>query len=201
MHLSEVHLTAQSRHQIGADHAQQDGDDLEHALAPDIEHNHDGHSQNGDPPVGRAVVHGAVRQRDADADDDGAGHDRREVTHDLIGAKGLEQHGHDHVQQTRARNADARIGNPVCACAAVFHQFLYRSVAAQECEGGTQERGHLPLGQQVEQQRAQTGEQQRRADAQTRQGRHQHRCAKHGENMLEAQQKHFSGTQLGVSHG
>ena len=79
--------------------------------------------------------------------------------------------------------------------------------AAQEGEGGTQEGGHLKLGAQVEQQRAETREQQRGLDGQGQavgadQNGHQNGGAKHGEQVLQAQQQHTGDAQLsGVVDG
>ena len=147
----KVHLAAQRAYQIGTHNAQQNRDDLQHALAPDVEHHHNQHRQHGNPPVVGTVVHGAVGQGDTNADDNGAGYHRREVAHDLPGAKEAEQLGNDHIQQPGASHAHAGVGNPVRARAAVNHQTLHGRVTTQEGEGGTQERRNLSLGNQMEQ--------------------------------------------------
>ena len=85
-----------------------------------------------------------VRQRDADADDD-RGRSRcggkKRMT--LLGPKAL--NSTDTITYSRPAHATPMpgIGNPVRAVPLFFTQFLYRGVAAQECEGGAQERGHL----------------------------------------------------------
>ena len=48
----------------------------------------------------------------------------------------------------------------------------------------------------MEQQRAETGEQQRRGDVQTGQDGDEHRRAEHGEHVLEAEQEHSARTEL-----
>ena len=55
------------------------------------------------PPVLRAVVDGGGREVQADGDDDGAGDDRREEAHDLLGAERFKQRRENHVHKTRAR--------------------------------------------------------------------------------------------------
>src|SRR5699024_10205528 len=54
----EVHIAADGGNQIRGHHAQQDGDDLNHALAEDVGGDHDQDGDQGDPPVGAAVVDG-----------------------------------------------------------------------------------------------------------------------------------------------
>ena len=46
----------------------------------------------------------------------------------------------------------------------------------------------------MEQEGADTGEEQGRGHVQTGQGRYQDRCAEHGEQVLDAQQEHLGGT-------
>ena len=75
-------------------------------------------------------------------------------------------------------------------------------IAGDEGEGGAQEGRDLLLGQQMEQQRAETREQQGRGDIQTGQGRNEHGRAEHGEHMLQAEHQHSGRSQLPrVIHG
>ncbi len=53
---SEVDVSGHGCHQVGADDAHQDGDDLNHALAPDVAGNDDDDGYQGDKPVGGAAV-------------------------------------------------------------------------------------------------------------------------------------------------
>ena len=67
--------------------------------------------------------------------------------------------------------------------------------AAQIRKGRAQEGGDLQLGADVEQQRAETGKQQRGLDGQGQaialhQNGDQHRSAEHGKQVLQAQQEH-----------
>ena len=200
LHLVRIQLTEDSRCRIGDHHTQQDGDNLDHALAPDVADNHHRYSQNGDPPVARAVVNGTIGQGNADADNDGTRDNGREEAHHLLGTESLKEDGQNYIQQTCACHADACVGNPVSARAAVFHQFPHGEVSPKERKGRAQECRHLPLGQQMKQQGAQTCKQQRCADAQACQGRHQHRGAKHGEHVLKTEECHFPGGKLLIVH-
>ena len=197
-------------HDVRAHHAQQDGDDLDHALAPDVGDDDDGDSHQSQPPTGGGVGHGGAGQVQTDEDDDGTRDNGREVAHDLLGTHQLEQQGQHQIQQTRDHHAAQGVGQLLLTghggeLAAI--QIGYRLEAAQEGEGGAQEGGYLKLGADVEQQRADTGEQQGCLDGQGQavarhQDGHQHRSAKHGEQVLQTQQEHPGYAQLpGVIDG
>ena len=197
-------------HDVRAYHAQQDGDDLDHALAPDVGHDDDGDGHQRQPPAAGGVGHGGAGQVQADEDDDGTRDDGREVAHDLLGTHQLEQQGQHQIQQTRDHHAAQGVGQLLLTghggeLAAI--QIGYRLEAAQEGEGGAQEGGYLKLGADVEQQRADTGEQQGCLDGQGQavarhQDGHQHRGTEHGKQVLQSQQQHPGHTQLpGVIDG
>ena len=190
----EVHVAGDGGDGIGGHNTQEDGDDLNHALAEDVggDHHQNGHQSN--PPVGLAVVDGGGAEGQADADDDGAGNDGREEAHDLLDAEDLEQGGQDDVHETGQGHAEAGVGQQAGVHGAVHHGDGL--VAADEGEGGAQEGGNLALGQQVEEQRAQTGEQQGGGHAQPGQSGDQHRGAEHGKHVLDAQHQHFGHAQL-----
>ena len=209
-HGGEVHLTGDQSHHIADHHTQQDGDDLDHALAPDVGHDDDRDGHQCQPPVGGGVADGGAGQVQADQDDDRAGDDGREEAHDLLGAHQLEQQGQHQIQQARDHHAAQRVGQLFLTGHAGELADVQRGdclEAAQEGEGGTQEGGHLKLGAQVEQQRAETCEQQRGLDGQGQavgadQNGHQNGGAKHGEQVLQAQQQHTGDAQLsGVVDG
>ena len=196
-HLGEVHLTGDQRHDVRAYHAQQDGDDLDHALAPDVGHDDDGDGHQGQPPAGGGVV------------DRGAGEVQTDE-HDLLGTHQLEQQGQHQIQQTRDHHAAQGVGQLLLTghggeLAAI--QIGYRLEAAQEGEGGAQEGGHLKLGADVEQQGADTGEQQGGLDGQGQavarhQDGYQYRGTEHGKQVLQSQQQHPGHAQLpGVIDG
>ena len=177
---------------IGADDAEEDRDDLDHALAPDVAGDDDGDGHDGDPPVLGAVVDGGGGQIQADGDDDRARDDRREEAHDLARAERFEQGREDDIHQARAQNAEAGVGEHLkVGLILEFAEHRGNSrVAAEERERGTEERGDFAAGDEVEQERAETGEQQRGGDVQTRQDRDKDSRAEHGEHVLEAQQEH-----------
>ena len=133
-----------------------------------------------------------------------------EEAHDLLGAHQLEQQGQHQVQHARDHHAAQGVGQLLLAGHSGELTGVQRGdglEAAQEGEGGTQEGGYLELGAQVEQQRAETGEQQGGLDGQGQavgayQDGHQHGGAEHGEQVLQTQQQHTGNAQLsGVVDG
>ena len=147
---------------VRAEHAEQDRDDLGHALAPHVEADDDQDRDDGDEPVGTAVGDGGRGQRQADGDDDRAGDDRREVAHDFLDAEDLEQCRQDDVHQARDGDAEAGVCQQVVVvnggAVGVRADGAHGVVAADEGERAAEEGRDLTLGQQVEQQRADAGE-------------------------------------------
>ena len=123
-----------------------------------------------------------------------------EVAHDPFGAEDAEQGGQQDIHQPGQHDAEAgvgkhfRVGDGVAA--AVGEHGGDGLIAADEGEGGAQEGGDLALGQKVEQQCAQSGEQQGGGYGQPGEGGDQHSGAEHGEHMLNAQDQHFGTAQL-----
>ena len=181
---------------IGAYHTQQNGNDLYHALAPDVAGHHDENGHHGNQPVGAAVADGGAGQRQADADDDGAGDNGREVAHDLACAEGLEKSGKHQIYKTRNRHAEAGVGKQLCIGGAVRQHGSDGGIAAQERKGGAKEGGNFPAGDQMEEQCAETREQQGGGHVQAGQGGNQHRRAEHGEQVLHTQNQCLGGAQL-----
>ena len=179
------------REQVGTYHAQQDGDDLDHAPAPDIADNNDGNGDQGDRPVAGAAADGRYGQVQADGNDDRSGHDRREELHDLTGTEGPEQKGQDQIDQAGYRYAEAGIGKQLFLSVRRDGE-----IACQKGEGGTQKCRYLPFGQQVEKQCSETGEQQGRRYTQSGQQGHKYCRAEHGEHMLQSQDQDASRAQL-----
>ena len=180
---------------IGADHTQQDGNDLHHALAPDIAGHHDQDGNQSHPPVVGAVGDGGAGEGQTDADDDRSGDNGGEVAHDLLGTELLKEEGQDQVHKAGAGNTEAGIGKQ--SIAAIAAHGPDGIVAADKSEGGAQERGDLPAGDQMEQQSAETRKQQSVGHVQPGQGRHQHGGAEHGEEVLHTQQEPLGGCQGG----
>ena len=199
--LLEVHGTGDQSHRVGHQHTDQDGQDLDHALAPDVADNDHAQRHKGQQPVGLAVGDGGGSQDQADGDDDGASDHRREELHDAADAKGGdEQAGHQIYQ---AGESDGGTGvrqhlgvghGQVAVC--ISQHGSHDGEAAQVSEGGAQECGHLLFGDEVEQQGAQTRAQQGGGNAQAGEQRHQHRCAEHGKHVLYAQDEHAARAQL-----
>ena len=115
------------------------------------------------------IADGGPRQIQTDQDDYGAGDDGREEPHDLLRAHQLEQQRQHQIQQARHHDTAHGVGQLV----AVGHGGVLPSVegrhgleAAQIRKGRAQEGGDLQLSADVEQQRAETGKQQRGLDGQ-----------------------------------
>ena len=189
-HAGEIHAAGDGGVDIGDEHAQQNRDDAQHALAPDVEDDHRDDSDKRDIPAAGAVIDGGVGQRHADADDDRAGDDGREEPHDAVRAEAAHQRRQNQIQQAGSGDAHAGIGEK--RGLAVRRD---GGITGQIRERTAQKSRNLTLREEVEKERAQTGEQQRRGDGQPRQRRHEHACAKHGEHVLKTQNEHFRRAQ------
>ena len=201
--LGEVHLSGDQGHDVAAYHTQQDGDNLDHALAPDVGHHDDGDGHQSQPPAGGGVGDGGAGEVQADEDDDGAGDDGGEEAHDLLCAHQLEQQSQHQIEAAGDDDAAQGVGELLLAAhgGELAHvQLAHGLEAAQKGEGGAEEGGDFQLGAHMEQQRAEAGEQERRLDGQGQavalhQNGHQHRGAEHGEQVLQTQQEHAGQTQ------
>ena len=198
------------RHDVAAHHAQQNGDNLDHALAPDVRDDDDHDGDERQRPVRGRVRHSRTGEIQADEDDDRAGDDRGEEAHDLLRADELEQQRQHQIQKTRDHDAAHRVGELFLA----GHRRELARVevghgleAAEEGEGRAEEGRHLKLRADVEQQRTDTGKQQRRLDGQRQsvaadEDGDEHRRAEHGKQVLQTQQEHPGRAQLpGVING
>ena len=188
----EVNSAGHKRNRVGDQHTDQDGQDLDHALAPDVADDDGSQRHKGQQPVGLAVGDGTRGQDQADGDDDGARDNRREELHHLADAERGDQAAEQHVDQTGQRHSRAGVGQVLGVGTAVRHD----GEAAQIRKAGAQERGHLALAQEVEQQRAQTCAEQCGADAQAGQQGHQHGCAEHCKHVLCAEDQQLGRAQL-----
>ena len=192
--------------EVGAEHAEEDGDDLGHALAPDVEADDDDDGRCGYDPVFVAVVDSRGGQDKADGNDDGACDYRGEELHDLFYAECLEQRRQDDIHKSCAGDAEACVNEEVviiygvtgCVCT----DGADRIVAADEGKGRAEKCGNLALCQHVEQQSAEAGKQQRRCDIKSRKERNENGCAEHCEHVLKSENQH-SGSAKGacVVHG
>ena len=190
---------------VGDHHAQQDRDDLEHTLAPDVEDDDDRKGDEGQGPALGGVGHRRGGQVQADADDDGAGNYRGQEAHDLPHAHHLHQQGQDQVEQAGRHNAAAGIGQLVrlghAGVDALIH-FAHGLKAAQEGKGGAQEGRDLQLGAEVEEQCAHPGKKQGGLDVQGQivgagdDDGDQDGGAEHSKHVLDAQQQHLGQAKL-----
>ena len=84
----KVDCTSDQSHSIGDQHTDQDGQDLDHALTPDVADNNGTQGHKSQQPVGLAVGDGGGGQDQTNRDDDGACDHRREEFHNAADAKG-----------------------------------------------------------------------------------------------------------------
>ena len=181
---------------IGADDAEQNRDDLDHALAPDVGGDDDEDGGDGDPPVAGAVIDGGGGKVQADGNDDGAGDNGREEAHDLFRAEGLEQAGQNDIHKACAGYAEAGVGKHRKVGLVAVEHGGDGCIAAEEGEGRAEEGRDLAAGDEVEQQRAEAREQERVRDVEARQNGDKDGCAEHGEHVLEAEQQHSARAKL-----
>ena len=197
----KVDCTSDQSHSIGDQHADQDGQDLDHALAPDVADNNGAQGHKSQQPVGLAVGDGGGGQDQTNRDDDGACDHRREEFHNAADAKGGDEQADQQVQNAGQCHARAGVGQhfgigngQVAVC--VSQHGGYNGKTAQVGKRGAKEGRDLALGDKVEQQGAQTGTEQSGGNAQAGEQGHQHSCAEHGKHVLQAQDQHPSGAEL-----
>ena len=201
-HLHTGKVAAQS-HQIGNDNTQQDGDDLDHAFAPDVGNHDDGDGEQSQPPAGGGIGNSGGGQIQADEDDDGAGDHGGQEVHDAMNADHLDNGSQNHVQKTGDHDAAAGVlqlftGGHTGVDTGVHG--AHGGKAAQESEGGTEEGGNLHFGAEMEEEGADTGEEEGGLNAQGQavtlhQNGDQNGGAKHGKHVLQAQNQHSGETQ------
>ena len=197
----KVDCTSDQSHSIGDQHTDQDGQDLDHALAPDVADNNSAQGHKSQQPVGLAVGDGRGGQDQTNRDDDGACDHRREEFHNAADAKGGDEQADQQVQNAGQCHARAGVGQhfgidngQVAVC--VSQHGGYNGKTAQVSKRGAKEGRDLALGDKVEQQGAQTGTEQSGGNAQAGEQGHQHSCAEHGKHVLQAQDQHPSGAEL-----
>ena len=188
----EVNCAGDQRHGVGNQNADQNGQDLDHALAPDVADNNGSQCHNSQQPVALAVVDGAGGQNQADGNDDGAGDNRGEELHHLADAERGDQRAEQHIHKAGQRHGCTGVGQVLRVLTVVGHN----GKAAQIGKAGAKERRDLTLAQEVEQQCAQTGAQQGGADAQTGQQGNEYGCAEHCKHVLRTQNEQLGCAEL-----
>ena len=108
-HAGEINLAHERRKHIRHKNAHENGDNLNHALTPNVAHDDSGDGDDGNEPVRLAVGDSRASQNEANGDNDGPCHHGREETHDLLCAEDPEQRSQHQVEKARARNAQAGI--------------------------------------------------------------------------------------------
>ena len=204
----EIYLAEDGSNDVSYADAEDDGHELEKALAEDGNDDHRGHNGDGDDPAhpqyiryggggGENVVKSGRRQGKADDNDHGTRYNRREKAGDAFYAKAFNQQRQHQIQSARDDDAarDIRQSRLIGSKRGVVFR-AGRNVAihlggnlndADESKTGTDKHGHLSFGAKMEYKRAKAGCKQRNVGIQACENRHQNRCAKHGEQMLNAQ--------------
>jgi len=162
----EVNFAERNGEKVGHEHAEQDRDNLHHAATPDVRYDDDGNRHDSDKPVRRGVRDGGAREDKADRDDDRACDHGREELHHAKRAEAAEERGEHEVQKTRARHAQASIGQKLGLAVRCDS-----GIARDEGERRAKECRHLPLREEVEQKRAQAREQKRGRNGEAREHR------------------------------
>ena len=162
----EVNFAERNGEQVGHEHAEQDRDNLHHAAAPDVRDDDDSDRHDSDKPVRRGVRDSGTREDKANRDDDRACDHGREELHHAKRAETAEQRGEHKVEQARARNTQAGIGQKLSLAVRCDS-----GIARDEGERRAKECRHLPLREEVEQKRAQAREQKRGRNGEAREHR------------------------------
>ena len=134
----EVDLAQRGRNGIAHHNAQQNRHDLDHAAAPNVADDDHGNGNSSNKPAGLAVSNGRACQDQADGNDDGASHHRREETHDTLGAKGAEQGRKHRIEQAGTSYAQASVGQKLSLAVG-----RNGGITRDKGKRGAQERGHL----------------------------------------------------------
>ena len=193
---AEIHISGDRSKQVRSNHAHEDGDDLNHTLAPDVADNDHNDCHQRNQPVAGAAVDGGRSQNQANGNDNGARDNGGEEPHHILAAKQLANQCQDKIQQAGTGHTCASIGQCLTLGQANLRTVRnHGEVAGQEGEGGAQENGNFLAGQQVHEQRRNTCKEQRCGNAQPRKNRDQNGRAKHSEQVLHAQNQSFGSTQ------
>ena len=171
---------------IGHQNTEKDRHDLGHSFAPHIEADYHCDGNHGDKPVGFTVCNGGRGKGKADCDDDRTGDNGREKAHDFFYTEGFEQGSQNNVHQSCNGNTEAGIRQK---CRVTV--WCNGGVPADESERAAQKSRNLAPGYKMEQQCAETCEQQRRCHVKAGQCRDKNRCAEHGKHVLDAENQHF----------
>ena len=163
---------------IADDNADDDGHQFDKAAT---EHEHeDGADERdeGQEPVLLSHIDGCRRERKADKDDHRADDNGREQRVEQLAPLPLDEGRHEEVDQCDARDAgDGARHAPLLGG---------RDNRRDEGEAAAKEDGHLALGDQMEEERADTGGKERGSGIEADKQRHQYRGAESYEEELDA---------------
>ena len=171
---------------IGHQNTEKDRHDLGHSFAPHIEADYHCNGNHGDKPVGFTVCNGGRRKGKANCDDDRAGNNGREIAHDFFYTEGFEKGSQNNIHQSCNGNTEAGVRQK---CRITV--WCNGGVPADESERAAQESRNFAAGYKMEQQCAETCEQQCCCNVKAGQCRDKNGCAEHGKHVLNAENQHF----------
>ena len=94
----EIHFAHNCCQKIGTDYTDNDRNDLNHSLTPDVADYHKCNRHNGNEPVGGAVIHRRFGKIQTDCNNDGSGNNGREKAHYLACTENLNQKSQYQIQ-------------------------------------------------------------------------------------------------------
>ena len=191
---------------VGDHDAQKDGDDLEHAFAPDVKDDDNCKCDQSKRPAGGGIGDRGGSQSQADADNDGACDDGRQELHDLFDADCTDDQGQHQIQKACDDNTAASIGKLF----AVRHisentavKLCYSSKSSEKSKGGSEESRYSPLCEEVEKECSDAGKEKSYLNGKpfsvkiaVDKDRDQDRGAEHGEQVLNTEDRHFRITEF-----
>ena len=165
----KVYLAHKDGNDIGNYNTNQNWNNFDHALAPDIADDDDSQRDKGKQPVFTCVCDSGRSQNQTDRDNDWAGYNWREEAHDTADAKDRNQSGHHHINKSGNQDTAAGIWEHLCIGSTVSKTRSYCGISTQKSERRAQKCRNLSFGDQMEQKGTQTSHQQSGRDIKTSQ--------------------------------
>ena len=105
-----VHLTGAGCHNVAYQHTEQDGNNLDHTLAPDVTDNDDDNGNQGHPPATENALNRSAGKDKTYRDNNGTCDDRWEQLHNTLDAKGFDAACQNKIKQSGGGHTDASVG-------------------------------------------------------------------------------------------
>ena len=128
---------------------------------------------------------GRTRKHQSDGDNDGSGDNGREVFQNLLDTKRPDQCRHDEIDESGTGHAQTGIVEGERLRESLRHTHLLdRGVASEESKRRAEESRHVPFGNEMEQECADSCEKQGDRYVETCEQGHENCGSKHGKQML-----------------